>query len=505
MSRVKYVAKNIAFGYIGNLISTIMGFVLRTVFIMKLDITLLGVDGLYGSVLTVLSLAELGIGTAMNYSLYAPVAAGNREKIKSYMQLYKKAYLSIAGIVTVIGIAIAPFLKYIIKEPGVLTTRELTIYYFIFLFNTVSTYFVAYKYSLVNAEQKNYIQTNIITITRLVTTVLQVIVILLTQSFLVYLLTAAIVELLQKIFANHYLNRLYPYLKEKNVRKLTQEETRPIIENTKALVYHKVGDVARLQTDNIIISTFINVALVGYISNYNMVLTAVSGFVNIIFNSVMSSFGNLIATESKEKQYQMFRVYKFLAAWIYGLSAIGFFYLLSPFIQICWGESMVLGSTIVFCILTDYYFKGLRIVQSNFKTAAGVFAADKYLALIQGAVNLVISIVLVQWIGLVGVYIGTIISGLIGNFVRPYLIYQICFEKKVISYYLESARYLLVLLLSAGVMYPISAYFLKDIKISGILIVFMLIMMIVNLIYYLFFHKEEEFKYLLSVIRRRKQ
>ena len=114
MSRVKYVAKNIAFGYIGNLISTIMGFVLRTVFIMKLDITLLGVDGLYGSVLTVLSLAELGIGTAMNYSLYAPVATGNREKIKSYMQLYKKTYLSIAGIVTVIGIAIAPFLKYII-------------------------------------------------------------------------------------------------------------------------------------------------------------------------------------------------------------------------------------------------------------------------------------------------------------------------------------------------------------------------------------------------------
>ena len=165
---------------------------------------------------------------------------------------------------------------------------------------------------------------------------------------------------------------------------------------------------------------------------------------------------------------------------------------------------MVLGSTVVFCILTDYYFKGLRIVQSNFKTAAGVFAADKYLALIQGAVNLVISIILVQRIGLVGVYIGTILSGLIGNFVRPYLIYQICFEKSVVSYYRESAKYLIVLLLSAAIMYPLSITIMKEITLISFMVLFVLILIIVNLIYYLFFHKEEEFKYLLSILKRRK-
>jgi len=504
MSRVKYVAKNIAFGYVGNMVSTIMGFVLRTVFIMNLDVTLLGVDGLYGSVLTVLSLAELGIGTAMNYSLYAPVAAGDREKIKSYMQLYKKAYFIIAAVVAVIGLGIAPFLRFIIKEPGAITINELTIYYFIFLFNTVSTYFVAYKYSLVNAEQKNYIQTNIITISKLITTILQVAVILITQSFLAYLIVAAVVELLQKIFANYYLNKLYPYLKEKNITRLSKEETKPIIENTKALVYHKVGDVARLQTDNIIISTFINVTLVGYISNYNMVLTAVSGFVNIIFNSVLSSFGNLIATESVEKQYKMFRVYKFLAAWIYGLSAIGFYYLLSPFIELCWGRDMVLSGTIVLCILIDYYFKGLRIVQSNFKTAAGVFAADKYLALIQGAVNLIISIILVQSIGLIGVYIGTIVSGLIANFTKPYLIYKICFDKSVLSYYKESFQYLLVLIVSAGVVFPVNQFFMGQTTLTGFIAVFLFVIVFVNLIYYFCFHKAEEFRYLKSIVTRKK-
>lgn len=173
---------------------------------------------------------------------------------------------------------------------------------------------MAYKYSLVNAEQKNYIQTNVITITKMITVTLQILVILFTGNFYLYLLTAAAVELLQKIFVSCYLNRLYPYLLDKQVKKLSHEETGEVVRKTKALVLHKVGDVARLQTDSMIISAFINVTLVGYVGNYNMILTSVANFVNIIFNSVLSSFGNLIATESREKQFQVFKVYRFLHA-----------------------------------------------------------------------------------------------------------------------------------------------------------------------------------------------
>ena len=206
MGRVQHAVKNIAFGYVGNITSTVLGFVLRTVFIQKLDETLLGINGLYTGVLTMLSLAELGIGTALNFSLYAPVANKDYEKIKSYMQFYKKAYRTIALVITVIGIGLIPFLKFFIKNPGDYGINELTGYYLIFLFNTVSTYFVAYKYSLVNAEQKNYIQTNVLTITKFATTVLQIIVLLITSNFLLYLLTAAAVELIQKIYVNYYLN-----------------------------------------------------------------------------------------------------------------------------------------------------------------------------------------------------------------------------------------------------------------------------------------------------------
>ncbi len=504
MGRVQKAARNIIFGYIGNLTTQLLGFLLRTIFIAHLGDTLNGINDLYTSILSVLSMAELGVGTALNYSLYGPVARGDVEKIKSYMLLYKKAYRVIGLVIALLGLAISPFLPYLVKQPEGVSVRDLTLYYFIFLFNTVSSYFVAYKYSLVNAEQKNYIQTNVITITKMITVTLQILVILFTGNFYLYLLTAAAVELLQKIFVSCYLNRLYPYLLDKQVKKLSHEETGEVVRKTKALVLHKVGDVARLQTDSMIISAFINVTLVGYVGNYNMILTSVANFVNIIFNSVLSSFGNLIATESREKQFQVFKVYRFFACWIYGFSAVGFLLLLTPFIVI-WqhGTEKVLPAAVVFCILFDYYFKGDRIVLSNFKTAAGVFEQDKYLALIQGLVNLVISIVLVQKIGLLGVYIGTVISGLIANITKPFIIYRVCFDKSARSYFTESLKYLAVLAGILLLLTGLKTVIMPEVTLLSFAVMFVVICVVFNGIFLALFGRTEEFGYIFGIIKRK--
>lgn len=503
MGRVHQATKNIAFGQIGNFITQILGFVLRTVFIAHLGDTLTGINDLYTGILSVLSMAELGIGTALNYSLYKPVAQGNTEKIKSYMVLYKKAYRIIGIVIAVIGLAISPFLPYLVKQPEGVGVRDLTLYYFIFLFNTVSTYFVAYKYSLVNAEQKNYIQTNVITVTKMITVSLQVIVILTTGNFYAYLLTAAAVELLQKIFVSGYLNRMYPYLKDKNAEKLSKEETGEIVAKTKALVFHKVGDVARLQTDSMIISGFINVTLVGIVGNYNMVLNSVGNVVNIIFNSVLSSFGNLIATESREKQYQIFRVYRFAACWIYGFAAIGFSLLLTPLIYLWLGSERTLAFAVVICILIDFYFKGDRIVLSNFKTAAGVFEQDKYLALIQGVVNLIISIVLVQKIGLIGVYIGTIVSGLIANITKPVIIYRDILNQPVKDYFTDSVKYVLVMIISFTILSVVKSLVMPEVTIFTFAVMFVIICVVFNGIFLGLFGRCEEFSYLLGIVKKK--
>ncbi len=502
MGRVKSATRNIAFGYVGQVATALMSFILRTVFIMHLNETLLGVNALYGNILSLLNMAELGIGTALNFSLYGPVARGEKEKIKSYMQLYRKAYFVISLVVAVIGISLTPFLGFFIKEPGDNSLRDLTIYYFIFLFNTVSTYFVAYKYSLVNAEQKNYIQTNINTITKIITVFIQILVVVFTENFYLFLLTDAAVQIVQKVIVSRYLNKRYPYLLEKDIQKLSKEETDAVWTKTKALVFHKVGDVARLQTDAIIISSFVTVATTGVVDNYNLIINSVSNFVNIIFNSVISSFGNLIATESKEKQFTMFRIYRFFAAWIYGFSFIGYMILLTPLIRLWLGDKWMLPAAAVYCILTDYYFKGDRIVLSNFKTAAGVFEPDKYLALIQGAVNLVISITLVQTsLGITGVFIGTVVSGLIANITKPVIIYKACFDEKVSGYFVDTLKYLLSLSFVYVLCSIIGKFVLKDLTIFTFIIMALIITVIFNGTYLLLYGRSSEFKYLTDKIK----
>lgn len=507
MGRVQKAAKNIFFGYISNFMILILGFWQRDVFIRVLGETLLGVNTLYADILSVLSLAELGVGTALNYSLYKPVANRDREKIKSYMRLYKKAYLTIACVIGVIGIAVTPFLPLLIKEGNRdgLAVRELVIYYLIFLFNTVSTYFVAYKYSLANAEQKDYIQTNITTITKIITVGVQIIVLYATKSFLLYLLAHAAIELLQKIVVSIYLNHLYPYLRDKKVEKLTKEETDVVVTKSKALMFHKIGDVARLQTDSIIITYFIDVASVGFVGNYNYVITYGANFINLIFNSVISGLGNLVATESKEKQYSVFKVYRFFACWLYGFAAVGFWLLLTPLITGLWlNESWKLGQGILTLILIDFYLKGGRVVLLNYKIAAGVFEQDKYLSFVQGGVNLVISIIGAKYVGLAGVYIGTVISGVMANIIRPVIIYRDCFERSSLDYFKDSLKYICTILGILLLLIPVKKFLLVQVNVFTFLLMAGIITVVYNLVFVCLFRKTEEFAYLWSVVRRNK-
>ncbi len=501
MGRIQQARKNIIFGFVSNFVIILMNFLQRTIFIWVLGRTLLGVNGIYTDVLSVLSLTEMGIGTALNYSLYKPVAQGDREKIKSYMQFYKRAYLSIAGVITVLGIAISPFLKYILKNPGSLSMQELTVYYYIFLFNTVISYFVTYKYSLVNAEQKNYIQTNITTVTKIVVTLVQIVVLMITKNFLFYLLAQSLVELLQKIFVSVYLGRMYPYLKDKDVVKLSREDTQVVASKTKALICHKVGDVARLQTDKIIIASFVNVDTSAVVDNYVYIITYVGNFVNIIFDSVISGFGNLVATESKERQYQLFKVYRFFACWLFGFGAVGFWHLLSPLIGGLWLDgSWLVSELTVTLLVVDFYLKGGRTVLLNFKIASGLFEQDRYLPLIQGGVNLAVSIVLVQKMGVAGVYVGTLVSGILANLVRPMIIYRVCFDRKAWSYFMDSGKYMAVILAVALVMVPVRHTLMGQVTIFTFAAMVLIITVLYNAVFLLAFHRTEEFAYLWNVM-----
>lgn len=495
MSRIRFTAKNILSGYVSSIVSLLLGFASRTIFLRYLSATYLGVNGLFINVLGVLSFAELGFGTAMNYSLYKPVAENDTEKIKSLMRFYKSAYRVIALVVTVIGLLIFPFLDTIVKDPG--DIGNISIYYLIFLFNTVSSYFMSYKFSIINAEQKNYVFSYIRIIASTVTTILQIISLIVFKNFLIYLLIAASVELIQKVFITVYINKKYPYLLDKNVEKLDKQELKMIKNKVFALVWYKIGEISITQTDNIIVSAFINVTTVGILSNYNMIMASVSGFITIIFKSAIGSLGNLIATEDESKQLYIFRVYRFIAFWLYGFSSISFFILLSPFITL-WLDNpeMVIPEITVLLIIINYYMSGGRLCINNVRNAGGLFEQGKHLAIIQGAVNLVVSIVMVKLIGLPGVFVGTIAQGIIASTIKPVLIYKYIFKSNVKYYFIDGLKYSLTVIFAAAICWGVKDVVMHSVTILNFIIMIGVVTVVPNALFFLFFRKNEGLAYL---------
>lgn len=498
-TRLKMTAKNAFWSYFSMGASFVLQFISRTVFIYYLGEGYLGINGLFTNVLGVLSFAELGIGTAINFSLYKPVAEHDVDKIKSYMYYYKWAYRAIALIVCVLGIALIPFLDILVTDPG--NVGNITVYYCIYLFNTVTSYFVSYKYSLVNAEQKNYIYTNVNLIINASTIVVQIISLVIWENFLVYLLVAAGFGIFQKIFVSIYFDKLYPYLRDKNVKKLSKDEKNTLVSKVKALVIHKIGDVSVHQTDNIIVSAFVSTKMVGLLSNYNLIINTVSSCINILFNSVTGSLGNMVATETKEYQYQVFKKYRFVGFWFYGFTAIALSILMSPFITLWIGDRMVVDTLTINLIVLDYYMIGQRICLNNIKSAAGVFEPDKYVALLQAVVNLVTSILFVKLIGLPGVYVGTIIQGTLSSILKPVLSYKILFDKSSKYYFIDSIHYGSAVLLAYVICFLLSQKILADITITNFGIMIILIVVIPNIVFAIVFHRDKEFKYWVEIVK----
>lgn len=493
MSRLDFAKRNMRFGYLATLTSMLSSFVLRTVFIRELGISYLGVSGLFTNVLGVLSFAELGIGSAMNFSLYKPVAEGNLPLARSLLRFYRRAYRIIALSVTCLGLSLLPFLHHVVKDPG--DVGDIRIYYVIFLFNNVISYFAVYKTSIANAEQRNYLVSNINTAASILTVAAQVAVLLIWGSFLGYLLAQTAMRLAQQIFLNAYLSKRYSHFLSGDVLALNEDELRPIKGNIGALVWHKIGDIGVHQTDSIVISAFIGLSTVGFVSNYTYILQSVSSLLWVAFGAATSSFGNLIATGSAGQRYNAYRVYRFIAFWLYGFCAIAMFVLFEPFVTLWIGAEMIIPDYVVLLMIVDFYMLGHRVTITNIKSAAGLWQPDKYLPLVQAAVNLVVSILLVREIGLVGVYIGTLAQGALASVIKPILIYQRLFAIPSSRYFVDGSAYATVVALAGVGCWLLRDLILVDVTWLGLLLLALSVVVLTNALFIVCFCRTQEFRY----------
>ena len=479
--------KNAIFNFGNSLIVNVLKFISRIVFVKYLSSTYLGINGLLSNVLGILALAELGVGTAIGYSLYKPLADNDTKKCNSLMKFYRKAYRIIALVVLIFGIVLLPFLPWFIKDTSGID--NLSLYYLIFLGNMVIGYLFSYKRTLIIADQKNYKITPFITFFNILTTILQIISLIIFKNYTIYLLIQSVCVIFENIVINMYINKQYPYLKNLDrANKLAKEELGEITTNIKALMAHKVGSYVLNATDNLVISKFIGIVTVGIYSNYVLIHSAISNFIYVFVSNSTASLGNLIAEKDTEKIKRVFYEMNFIVYFLYGVSAICLLFLFNPFIQFVFGKKYLLDFYVVLLIVINYYLVGINQVPIIFQSAAGVYKYDKFVPLIEAFTNLFISVLLVHYIGLSGILLGTLISYCLPLIIKPFVVFKYVLQDKVGNYFKDFVKQMFSLILSALIIYEI-IIFLNIKSLIMQIIVNLIFCLIIPVIFCLIFYK----------------
>lgn len=481
----------------------LISFIGRTFFIKFLGADYLGVNGLFTNILSVLSFAELGIGTAIIYSLYKPIASKDEMKISAYVNLYAKAYRVIGTVILLVGLAIIPLLPYVIKDFEQYKNINIVLIYVLFLLNSSMTYFYSYKRSLIVANQKKYIDSinRIVCLTLL--NIVQIIVLYKTRNYILYLIIQILFSLIENISISIIANKLYPFLNKFKDAKTTNIEKKDLVKNTKALIIHKIGSILVSNTDNLIISAYIGLEMVGIYSNYSLIITAVKTILNQMFSSITASVGNLNAEDNYEKSYKIFYIILFVNFWLVCTISTVLLTVLNDFVEIWIGNEYLLSFPILLIIVINFFLYEMRQTLFIYKDTYGLFRYDRYVPIAEAIINLVSSIILVKICGIMGVFLGTIISTLFTCFwAEPYFLYKIKFKQKLSEYFKRYFFYIIVTILVWVVVIALLSFVNVNGNIYLLILKGILSFIIPNIILIVIFYKTKEFAFLVGIIKK---
>lgn len=500
-SRTKKSFKNMVASVTANIVAIAIGFFARSAFIKILGNEYNGLNGLFTNIISLLSIVELGIGNAIIYNLYKPIAENDQKTIKTLMRFYKKSYHIIGIIVGFLGIGIIPFLSMI---TGTVTVKiNITIVYLLFLSDTIFSYFLSYKRSILYANQENYYISVTDIFYQITMNFLQISILYLTKNFYIYLIIKIIMRIVENIVITYIANSKYPYLKEKNIEKLDKNIEKDIFKKIKALFFHQIGGFIINGTDNIIISKFFGLIVVGLYSNYYLIINSVQTIAKQIIQATTPSIGNMLVTETQERQFEIFKKIRFINFWIAAFCGTCIFVLMKPFIIIWIGQENLL-STITLVVLTfNFYQKTSRFTYASFKNAAGIFHEDRFIPIIESITNIIASIILLKIVGLPGVFLGTIVSGLcLWCYSYPKFVYKKLFNKNYKAYISETIGYIFLFCVILS-----TTYFITNISsYSNVLIELVLksiiCLIIPNIIIVICFYKTDNLRYYAKLIKK---
>lgn len=503
-SRTENSKKNAVSSFRNKMIILALQLVCRRFFIHHIGVQYLGINGLFANILTLLSLADLGVGTAMNVSLYKPIAEKDTLKLTALMTYFRKLYLWIALAVTFVGLGLTPFLKYIINLSKPIPWSEIYLYYLVFVVKSAVSYLFVYKSSIIRADQKRYLVMDIEVYVSIIKFVLKIISIILFKSYLVYILLDVAGVLAHNMIVSHIAGKQYPFIREK--RSLEKTERRKIFSDISSIFLYRVSFTLLNGTDNILMSILVATEMVGLYSNYSIVTAEIVSLVALLFTSLTASVGNLVTTSSEQQRYKTFKTMQMVSFWLCGVVVLGLFFLMQDFIVIWVGKKHLLDDMTLLAIVLNTFFSICMRPVWTFREGTGMYRQIRFVMLFTAALNLVLSVVLGKLMGISGILFATSISKLCTYFwYEPYILFRDFFHRSARDYYLNYLVNTLMVIVIGSICYA-ALHWIPGTTIPMWLVKAAICMIIVNTGYFFYYRNTAEFadikKRAMSILRR---
>lgn len=501
-SRVQAVAVNTAVGAMQKIVTVICNFAIQIVFIRTLGAQYAGVSALFTSILTVLAFADLGMGTAIAYNLYRPIAQNDYERIHAYLRFYGRIYKIVAFVVLAGGIICCPLLPYLVKDvPDI--QENITVIFMLYVLDTAGSYLLIYKSTFLNACQENYVTSAIHTAVVVVKMIFSIFFLAVLRGFYAYLVFSVLLTLTQNLLISHIANKRYPFLRAKSSASLSSGEKKEIYRNMYAMSLYKVSGTALNSADNIIISNMGSTVQVGFLSNQIMILRQVYDVVSQFYSAVTSGVGNLSTEDDTAQEYKIFCTLNFVTFWIFLFSATAIFVLSGPVIEWVFGTEYVCTLPILFVLVFDYFVKGMLNPVSTYRTSHGLFVQGKYRPLIMAILNVVLSILFMKWIGILGVFFATIVSRILTQvWFDPYIVFKHVFKISPARYFVQLALRTVFTLSVIATTYLLAQRLTLSSLVLTILVRILLCLVLPNAILIILYHRTPEFKHTVSILKR---
>lgn len=429
MNRSIIAMKNSTIGLVSQMISIVLQFVTRSIFIKYLGVEMLGLSSTFASVLGALSVAELGFQTAVTYHLYKPIVENDQKTINDIINIYKLVYRCIGVFFIVASFVCVPLLPFIVK--GIEVTNYIRIIFLVQAAGSACTYFLAYKRSLLYADQKAYVSTTIDMCINIIANVLQIVAVIFTRNYLLYLIIKVVQVYISNVAVHIVCARRYPYLHKATINK---EMLKRILAHVKDVFSSRISNYVYTSTDSLVISAIVGTIQVGFFNNYTIITNNIKIVANSITTPIAPIIGNLIVAEDDENQINVFNLYNFIRFIICGVLVLPILVLAHEFVSIWVGEEYILSNSILALLCADLYIHIMHTSCCDYIYGNGLFKIDKYISIFGAVLNLSTSIIFVMKFGIVGVLIGTVSSQMFFWISRSAITFKVCFNKNMKDY-----------------------------------------------------------------------